>query len=52
MRTATFRPLALACFASAALLISGCNRNNDATPTDDITTAEDRTDDNSETAMS
>lgn len=52
MRTATLRSLALACFASAALLTTGCNRNNDATPTDDITTAEDRTDDNSETAMS
>lgn len=52
MRTATIRSLALACFASAALLITSCNRNNDATPTDDITTAQDRTDDNSETAMS
>ena len=52
MRTATLRSLALACFASAALLTTSCNRNNDATPTDDITTAEDRTDDNSETAMS
>ncbi|GAA4051575.1 hypothetical protein GCM10022409_43030 [Hymenobacter glaciei] len=52
MRTATLRSFALACFASAALLTTGCNRNNDATPTDDITTAEDRTDDNSETAMS
>lgn len=52
MRTATLRSLALACFASAALLTTGCNRNNDATPSDDITTAEDRTDDNSETAMS
>ena len=52
MRTATLRSLALACFASTALLTTSCNRNNDATPTDDITTAEDRTDDNSETAMS
>lgn len=52
MRTTTLRSLALACLASAALLTTGCNRNNDATPTDDITTAEDRTDDNSETAMS
>ncbi|MGY3090732.1 hypothetical protein ACVWYF_003793 [Hymenobacter sp. UYAg731] len=52
MRTATLRSLALACLASAALLTTGCNRNNDATPSDDITTAEDRTDDNSETAMS
>ena len=52
MRTATLRSLALACFASAALLTTSCNRNNDATPTDDIATAEDRTDDNSETAMS
>ena len=52
MRTATLRSLAFACLASAALLTTSCNRNNDATPTDDITTAEDRTDDNSETAMS
>ncbi|WP_216679754.1 hypothetical protein [Hymenobacter siberiensis] len=52
MRTATLRSFALACLASAALLTTGCNRNNDATPTDDITTAEDRTDDNSETGMS
>ena len=51
MLTSRFRSLALACFASAALLTSSCNRNNDATP-DDITTAEDRTEDNSETAMS
>ena len=52
MRTATLRSFALACLASAALLTTGCNRNNDVTPTEDITTAEDRTDDNSETAMS
>ena len=52
MRTSNFRTLALACFASAALLTSSCNRNNDATPADDITTAEDRAEDNSETAMS
>ena len=52
MRTASLRSFTLACLASAALLSTGCNRNNDATPTDDITTAEDRTDDNSETAMS
>ena len=52
MRTSNLRTLALACFASAALLTSSCNRNNDATPTDDITTAEDRSEDNSETAMS
>ena len=52
MRTFNLRSLALACFASAALLTSSCNRNNDATPTDDITTAEDRSEDNSETAMS
>ena len=52
MRTAALRSFTLACLASAALLTTGCNRNNDVTPTDDITTAEDRTDDNSETAMS
>ena len=51
MRTSNFRTLALACLASAALLTSSCNRNNDATP-DDITTAEDRSEDNSETAVS
>ena len=52
MRTATLRSIALACIASATLLTTSCNRKDDATPTDDITTAEDRTDDNSETAMS
>lgn len=52
MRADTLRSLAIACFASAVLLTTGCNRNNDATPTDDIATAEDRADDNSETAMS
>ena len=52
MRTATLRSFALACLASATLLTTGCNRKDDAAPTDDVTTAEDRTDDNSETAMS
>ena len=52
MRTATLRSIALACIASATLLTTSCNRKDDATPTDDITTAEDRTDDNSETGMS
>ncbi|GAB2852576.1 hypothetical protein [Hymenobacter ruber] len=52
MRTLSLRSLALACLASGALLTASCNRNNDATPSDDITTAEDRSDDNSETAMS
>jgi hypothetical protein len=52
MRTATFRSFALACLASAALLSTSCNRKDDATPTDDITTAEDRADDNAETGLS
>ncbi|MBH8559541.1 hypothetical protein [Hymenobacter negativus] len=52
MRTLSLRSLAFACLASGALLTASCNRNNDATPSDDITTAEDRSDDNSETAMS
>ena len=52
MRTATLRSFALACLASAALLSTSCNRKDDATPTDDITTAEDRADDNAETGMS
>ncbi|MDB5271329.1 MAG: hypothetical protein JWP58_4369 [Hymenobacter sp.] len=52
MRTPSLRSLAFACLASGALLTAGCNRNNDATPTDDITTAEDRSEDNIETAIS
>ena len=51
MRTSSFRALSLACLASALLLTAGCQRNSDAAP-DDITTAEDRSEDNVETAVS
>ncbi|GAB3315914.1 hypothetical protein ACFQT0_07600 [Hymenobacter humi] len=51
MRTSSLRSLALACLASGLLLTTACQRESDATP-DDITTAEDRSDDNIETAVS
>ena len=51
MRTLNFRTLAVACLASGLLLTTGCNRDSDAAP-DDITTAEDRSEDNIETALS
>ena len=52
MRTLSFRSLAFACLASGLLLTTGCKREADVTPTDDITTAEDRSEDNIETAIS
>ena len=53
MRTPSLRSLAFACLASGLLLTAGCSkREADVTPTDDITTAEDRSEDNIETAIS
>ncbi|WP_201982730.1 hypothetical protein [Hymenobacter rubidus] len=52
MRTLSLRSLTLACLASGLLLTAGCNRKDDATPDEDITTAEDRSEDNVETAIS
>ena len=52
MRTVSLRSLAFACLASGLLLTTGCQRNTDAAPDEDITTAEDRSEDNAETALS
>ena len=52
MRTTSLRSLAFACLASGLLLTTGCKRESDAAPDEDITTAEDRSEDNSETAIS
>ncbi|UOQ98689.1 hypothetical protein MUN81_04150 [Hymenobacter sp. 5317J-9] len=52
MRTFSFRSLTLACLASGLLLTAGCNRKADDAAPDDITTAEDRSEDNIETAIS
>ena len=52
MLTTSFRSLAFACLASGMLLTTGCNRNSDAAPDEDITTAEDRSEANIETAVS
>ncbi len=52
MRTASFRSLAFACLASGLLLTTGCNRNADVAPDEDITSAEDRSEANIETAVS
>ena len=51
MRTASFRAVALACLASGLLLTTGCQRE-DVQPNEDVTTAEDRSEDNLETAFS
>jgi hypothetical protein len=51
MRTLSLRSLTLACLASGLLLTTSCKREADVSP-DDITTAEDRSDDNIETAIS
>ncbi|SFQ76418.1 hypothetical protein [Hymenobacter arizonensis] len=51
MRTSALRSLALACLASGLLLATGCQRKSTAEP-DDITSAEDRSEDNVETALS
>lgn len=53
MHTLSLRPLALAALASSLLFATGCKKDQQATPaTDDITTAEDRSEDNLETALS
>ncbi|MDO7845167.1 hypothetical protein Q5H92_02285 [Hymenobacter sp. M29] len=52
MRTFSLRSLTLACLASGLLLTTACNRKNDEVAPDDITTAEDRSEDNIETAIS
>jgi hypothetical protein len=53
MRTTSLRSLAFACLASGLLFTTSCSkRETDVTPTDDITTAEDRSEDNVETAIS
>lgn len=52
MRTISFRSLAFACLASGLLLTTGCQRNTDAAPDEDVTTAEDRSEANIETAVS
>ncbi|MDO7850309.1 hypothetical protein [Hymenobacter convexus] len=52
MRTFSLRSLTLACLASGLLLTTGCNRKTDDAAPDDITTAEDRSEDNIETAVS
>ncbi|MDB5235998.1 MAG: hypothetical protein JWR44_2991 [Hymenobacter sp.] len=51
MRTLSLRSLTFACLASGLLLATSCKRDTDITP-DDITTAEDRSEDNIETAVS
>ena len=51
MRTASFPAVALACLASGLLLTAGCQRE-DVQPNEDVTTAEDRSEDNLETAFS
>lgn len=52
MRTTSFRSLAFACLASGLLLTTGCKRDSDAMPDEDITSAEDRSEANIETAVS
>lgn len=52
MRTFSLRSLTLACLASGLLLTTSCNRKSDEVAPDDITTAEDRSEDNIETAIS
>ena len=52
MPTFTFRSLAIACLASGLLLTTGCKRDSDASPDEDITSAEDRSEANIETAVS
>ncbi len=53
MFTNSLRTLSFAVLTSGLLFTTGCNKNTDtATPADDITTAEDRSDANVETALS
>ena len=51
MRTISLRSLAFACLTGGLLFTAGCKRDTDVAP-DDITTAEDRSEDNVETAVS
>lgn len=51
MRIRSLRSLAFACLASGLLFTAGCKREAEVSP-DDITTAEDRSEDNIETAIS
>ncbi len=52
MRISSFRSLAFASLASGLLLVAGCKHESDQAAPDDVTTAEDRSEDNSETALS
>lgn len=51
MRTSPFRSFVLACLASGLFLTTSCQRD-DVQPNEDVTTAEDRSEDNLETAFS
>lgn len=51
MRTRSLRALAFACLASGLMFVTSCKREAEVSP-DDITTAEDRSEDNIETALS
>jgi hypothetical protein len=51
MRISLYRAFALTCLASGLFLTTGCQREN-VQPNEDVTTAEDRSEDNLETAFS
>ena len=52
MRTRTLRPLVLAALAGSLLFATACKRDKDAAPDEDITSAEDHSDGERETAFS
>ena len=52
MHIISLRSLAFACLTSGLLLTSSCKRDSDAAPDEDVTSAEDRSEDNAETAIS
>jgi len=52
MRTPSLRSLTFACLASSLLFASGCRRDSDQLAPDDVASAEDRSEDNVETALS
>jgi len=52
MRAPSLRSLAFACLASGLLLTTSCAKRETEVAPDDITTAEDRSEDNAETAIS
>ncbi len=52
MRTFSFRPLLMAALAGSLFFGTACNRNKDAAPDEDITSAENSSDAESETALS